>query len=180
MVRLLMLLRWCIWPQRSQVSFTSCLNVVTEEYCNKHFKLIPRVCVGLWMIKKLVGSTPAHTTSPVTIEKISRPGIRSRLPTGPQRAPDKLPTTSVFLSLYRGDEFSIFQKFISQKCLFTPKMNKPVPIVRTSVGCIATFLSHEMAGNNFLHLEAYGSRSKMGLNHGMPLVSYLVVVDKHQ
>ena len=26
-----------------------------------------------------------------------------------------------------------------------------------------------MAGNNFVHLEAYGSRSKMGLNHGMPV-----------
>ena len=46
-------------------------------------------------------------------------------------------------------------------------MNKTVPTVSTYVGCIATFLSHEMAGNNFVHLEAYGLRSKMGLNHGM-------------
>ena len=33
-------------------------------------------------------------------------------------------------------------------------MNKTVPTVRTYVGCIATFLSRNMAGNNFLHLEA--------------------------
>ena len=35
------------------------LNVVPQEYCNKHFKLIPRVCSGPWVVKKLVGSTPA-------------------------------------------------------------------------------------------------------------------------
>ncbi len=35
------------------------LNVVPQEYRNKHFKLIPRVCSGPWVVKKLVGSTPA-------------------------------------------------------------------------------------------------------------------------
>ena len=35
------------------------LNVVPQEYRNQHFKLIPRVCSGPWVVKKLVGSTPA-------------------------------------------------------------------------------------------------------------------------
>jgi hypothetical protein len=29
------------------------------EYRNEHFKLIPRICAGPWMVKKMVGSTPA-------------------------------------------------------------------------------------------------------------------------
>ena len=81
--------------------------------------------------------------------------------------------------LFRGDEFSIPKICLPEMSVHS-KMNKTVPIVRTYVGCIATFLSRKMTGNNFLHLEPYGLRSKMGLNHGMPLVSYLVVVDKHQ
>jgi len=38
------------------------------EYRNKRLKLIPRVCAGPWMIKKMVGSTPAliGTKLPVT------------------------------------------------------------------------------------------------------------------
>ena len=35
------------------------LNVVPQGYRNKHFKIIPRVCSGPWVVKKLVGSTPA-------------------------------------------------------------------------------------------------------------------------
>jgi len=31
----------------------------TTEYRNEHFKLIPRICAGPWMVKKMVGSTPA-------------------------------------------------------------------------------------------------------------------------
>jgi hypothetical protein len=31
----------------------------TTDYRNKRLKLIPRVCAGPWMVKKMVGSTPA-------------------------------------------------------------------------------------------------------------------------
>lgn len=31
----------------------------TTEYRNEHFKLIPRICAGPWMVTKMVGSTPA-------------------------------------------------------------------------------------------------------------------------
>ncbi len=31
----------------------------TQEYRNKGLKLIPRVCAGPWMVKKMIGSTPA-------------------------------------------------------------------------------------------------------------------------
>jgi hypothetical protein len=34
-------------------------DLETQEYRNERLKLIPRVCAGPWVVKKVVGSTPA-------------------------------------------------------------------------------------------------------------------------
>ena len=34
-------------------------TIFVQEYRNERLKLIPRVCAGPWMVKKMVGTTPA-------------------------------------------------------------------------------------------------------------------------